>query len=271
MLNTGGADHFSPMAGSRPSMDAQDWPTSGGQWLHSSAMSSPGTSFQTSFSSTTPSVGSDASLTAPLTPSVPIKSARRAAMNGSGTPSSSTSAGSTSKTTGAKARRTSINSLPPGQKPELLPKPTRFRMKDGTGTLVAGEEEAFNKKFPSADLGDDLMQPPLLPSSSRDGDVISGYGYNAPSFVNGSSGHNAQQTMPRTVSSEVGEDEEEEEETLVRSKRRQYNIAGVIPASSTHSYVHHGKQLGSQNDAEEPIAPVESVRERIQRMNRGMH
>ncbi|KAG0053035.1 hypothetical protein BGZ83_001740 [Gryganskiella cystojenkinii] len=132
----------------------------------SSLASSPAASFNSFTSpSTTPSVASDSGLT-PLLSSAPIKSARRAVDNTNGGAQSATSttastvSGSNISPSPRVRHRASISS--PGQKPELLPKPTRFRMKDGAGTLAAGEEEAFRRKFPSADVDDDL----LLSSSS---------------------------------------------------------------------------------------------------------
>ncbi|KAF9960399.1 hypothetical protein BGZ72_007057 [Mortierella alpina] len=210
------------------------------------------------------------------TPTVPVKSARRVAANGAATsmPGSSNTAAS------AKARRLSVTNLPPGQKPELLPKPTRFRMKDGTGNLAAGEEEAFKKKFPSADLDDDLgfSQPQtaaFTPSSS---------GYSSPQETSGRLNSSQYQTPSQRARglrnevlvggsgrSGVEEDDEEEEETLVRSRRRQYT--SPAPTSSNRAQVpspsSYTKSLaGEDSPEEESTTPMESVRERVQRMNR---
>ncbi|KAG0344653.1 hypothetical protein BG004_004284 [Podila humilis] len=120
-------------------------------------------------------------------PSVPLKSVWR-----SGAPASTSSANgvTTSKiatvttTTAptntamaaalARSRRVSVNGAP-GPKPELLPKPTRFRMKDGTGTVMAGEEEAFRRKFPSTLEDDILFSHTQISSPSASSSSSSGY------------------------------------------------------------------------------------------------
>ncbi|KAF9355030.1 hypothetical protein BGX26_007060 [Mortierella sp. AD094] len=250
--NSGSVDHFASLTGGRDSN-------------YSSAATSPSASFQSSFSSGSQAIsGSDLSSTkAVIAPSAPVKAARRTGVNG--TDSSSTTA-TTPVAAGAptKARRTSINiNLPPGQKPELLPKPTRFRMKDGTGTLVAGEEEAFKMRFPSADVDEDLIQltsTSITATTTRtDGDQ-----YMTPSQRARANRHIIQD-----------EEEEEEEETLVRSRRRQYNSPGPIPSSpaSNGSFppatAQQQKQAPTSMDsADEPSTPVESVRDRVLRMNR---
>jgi hypothetical protein len=222
-------------------------------------------------------------------PTVPAKSARRTGVNGGATTTSTTAPVKT-------ARRTSFTSniLPPGQKPELLPKPTRFRMKDGTGNLATGEEEAFKRKYPSADLDEDLMQfqTPAAPVSSSSGlyngvkenspvSLSSGYGRTATSSSTGT--NNSQYTSPSQRATEQlqqqqqqqlspsqrqqqrqqqqQDDDEEEDEPLVRSRRRQHIAPGNTASPST----------GSKNELEEvgdANGPIESVRERVQRMNR---
>lgn len=237
---------------------------------------------------------------------------------------------------------------PPGQKPELLPKPTRFRMKDGAGTLAAGEEEAFRRKFPSAEVDDDLLSSALtnntvslslstpakenglsnVSSSSNNGNQ--GYRHNqggreSPVFDTGVKSLNGNgvsvptsATSPsytdyrtpsqrardlraaqygngsgnRSNGGEVEEEEEEEEEKLVRRNRpsaatlrRQYQeqqqqvrsssppVEDSRPSKSLASQKQSHPQM-RQEDAVAPSAgvddsgPVESVRERIQRMNR---
>ncbi|KAF9121500.1 hypothetical protein BGW39_010496 [Mortierella sp. 14UC] len=223
-------------------------------------------------------------------PTVPVKSARRAGANG-GAPT----------TAPAKvARRTSFNNnnLPPGHKPELLPKPTRFRMKDGTGNLATGEEEAFKRKFPSADIDDDLMQfqTPVAPVSSassgpyygaKDNSPVSssaggGYGRESPTASSSSAygrtatagANNSQYVSPSQRAREQSrqqpsppqrqhqqDDDEEEDEPLVRSRRRHDTTPGG-PASPAAG----GK--GELEEGEDVSGPVESVRERVQRMNR---
>ncbi|KAG0283386.1 hypothetical protein BGZ96_012239 [Linnemannia gamsii] len=211
------------------------------------------------------------------TPAVPVKSARRTGVNG---------------TAPAKvARRTSFNNnLPLGQKPELLPKPTRFRMKDGTGTLVTGEEEAFKRKFPSADVDDDLMQfqtsvavTPVAPVSSpyyaaKDNSPVSSVGYGrespAPSSYGrtttvGAIDNSPQYKSPSERAREViqqphrhHDDEEEEDEPLVRSRRRQHTTPSGPAAGAP------GGKSELEDGGEAEGTPMESVRERVQRMNR---
>lgn len=238
-------------------------------------------------------------------PTVPAKSARRAGVNGATTAASSVTATATAlvKT----ARRTSFNNsnLPPGQKPELLPKPTRFRMKDGTGTLVTGEEEAFKRKFPSADLDEDLMQfqtpvvstapispTPLSPSSSSfsgpyskenltGNSVTGGYAYGRESPVPSSTTQykppsqrvrdvqQQQQQHQQQQRQQQDYDDEEEDEPLVRSRRRHHTpptgpatgLAGAAAEQAT------GKSEIEGEEAAEGT-PMESVRERVLRMNR---
>ncbi|KAF9536936.1 hypothetical protein EC957_009345 [Mortierella hygrophila] len=223
--------------------------------------------------------GSDVS-----TPTVPVKSARRTGVNGGAT------------TAPAKvARRTSFNSnLPPGQKPELLPKPTRFRMKDGTGTLMTGEEEAFKRKFPSADMDDDLMQfqTPVTTATaaaapvsspyyaSNESSPVSSAGYGraspAPSSYGrttavGAGSNNSQYMSPSQRAQEItqqppqrqhDEEDEEEDEPLVRSRRRhQATPSGPTAAAP-------GAKTGMEDGGEAEGTPMESVRERVLRMNR---
>ncbi|KAG0373818.1 hypothetical protein BGX24_011195 [Mortierella sp. AD032] len=233
------------------------------------------------------------------TPAVPVKSARRAGVNGGA---------ATANAPVKVARRTSFNNsnLPPGQKPELLPKPTRFRMKDGTGTLMTGEEEAFKKKFPSADIDDDLMQfqtpaSPVAPvsssysapyygakdnspvSASSSGDELespapsssssTAYGRTT-TATTGSIDNNSQYQSPSQRAREISQqqsttrrqdDDDEEEEPLVRSRRRHQTTPGG-PASPLAGAGAGGKY--ELEDGEEAGAPIESVRERVQRMNR---
>ncbi|KAG0367330.1 hypothetical protein BGZ54_004052 [Gamsiella multidivaricata] len=264
----------------RASMDEQERLKSGGTSAQSSFMSSPAT--------TSPYLNSDSSTM--TTPVVPVKSTRRIGMTGSGTSSTSTASASSSTTpaaaSGSKARRTSVNCLPPGQKPELLPKPTRFRMRDDTGTLVAGEEEAFKKKFPSADLDDDLIQFQTSPSSAtRNRDI--GSNYDSPvqgsAALNGHLHGNTQYLSPsqrarelRLISSSSArteaEEEEEEEETLVRSRHHQVKspapVSSASPSASPSSSSNGRAHAAVQDSAEESMTPIESVRERVQRMNR---
>lgn len=217
--------------------------------------------------------GSDAS-----TPAVPVKSARRTGVNGVTTAPAKV------------ARRTSFNNnLPLGQKPELLPKPTRFRMKDGTGTLMTGEEEAFRRKFPSADVDDDLMQfqttvaaTAVAPVSSpyyaaKDNSPVSsaGYGHESPApssygrtTTAGASDDSSQYKSPSQRTREViqqpqrqHDDDEEEDEPLVRSRRRHH----TTPSGPTTG-APGGKSELDGGEAEG--TPMESVRERVQRMNR---
>ncbi|KAF9926895.1 hypothetical protein FBU30_003616 [Linnemannia zychae] len=205
------------------------------------------------------------------TPTPPVKSARRPGVNGA-----------TAVPVKA-ARRTSINqNLPPGQKPELLPKPTRFRMKDGTGTLATGEEEAFKKKFPSADLDEDLMQfqtPTTttlsIPLSSSSGPQYSvkesfasstGYGRESlalsQGYVNNSQYKSPSQRARETTQQQkpkLQDDDEEEDEPLVRSRRHQYTTPSGSPSPGAKAEV-----VGVEAEGN----PMESVRERVQRMNR---
>ncbi|KAF9283950.1 hypothetical protein BGZ68_004984 [Mortierella alpina] len=219
------------------------------------------------------------------TPTVPVKSARRVAANGAGT---SMVAASPKAAASAKSRRLSVTNLPPGQKPELLPKPTRFRMKDGTGNLAAGEEEAFKKKFPSADLDDDLsLSQPQAAFTSGGAFVGGSSGYGSPQEASerlNSSQYPRPSQRARGLRNDVltggngrygtEEDEEEEEETLVRSKRRQYTSAAPTTTlnsnraqvSSPSSFT---KSVADEDSpVEESTTPMESVRERVQRMNR---
>jgi hypothetical protein len=187
------------------------------------------------------------------------------------------------------ARRTSFNNnLPPGQKPELLPKPTRFRMKDGTGTLMTGEEEAFKKKFPSADMDDDLIQfqtpvtaTPIAPVSSsyytaKDNSPMTSAGYGLENPVPSSYGRtttvgatdNSQYKSPSqrawemTQQSQRQQEDEEEDEPLVRTRRRHH----TTPSGPTAQAPVGKSELEDGGEAEG--APMESVRERVQRMNR---
>lgn len=131
-------------------------------------------------------------------------------------------------------------------------------MKDGTGSLAAGEEEAFKKKFPSADLEDDLIQwqpTDMSPTTS--------YGNDSQARDQGSK---SQYLSPSQRAREAGsgyrgdsgatqddEEEEEEEEKLIRRRRHQSPTNGG---------------LQSRGEAEESGTPAESVRERVLRMNR---
>ncbi|KAG0071709.1 hypothetical protein BGZ90_012160 [Linnemannia elongata] len=201
--------------------------------------------------------GSDAS-----TPAVPAKSARRTGVNG------------TSTAPVKAARRTSFtNNLPPGQKPELLPKPTRFRMKDGTGTLMSAEEEAFKRKFPSADIDDDLMQfqTPVAPAVTAP--VSSSYyaAENSPGRTTAvTAGDNSSQYMsPSQRAREMTQqapqrqdDEEEEDEPLVRTRRRHHTTSSGPTAAVP------GAKADMEDSGEAEGTPMESVRERVQRMNR---
>ncbi|KAG0003645.1 hypothetical protein BGZ80_010710 [Entomortierella chlamydospora] len=238
--NAGNVDHFTSHTGAHDSN-------------YSTPITSPSASFQSSFSSGPQAIsGSELSSTkAAIAPSVPVKAARRTGVNGtdssSTTPTTPVASAAGSPT---KARRASINmNLPPGQKPELLPKPTRFRMKDGTGTLVAGEEEAFKKRFPSADVDEDLIQFTSTSTTTATARTDSSQ-YMSPS-----------QRARANFNTAHDEEEEEEEETLVRSRRRQYNSpAPSSPASNGPTQ--------KQDSADEPSTPVESVRDRVLRMNR---
>ncbi|KAG0320524.1 hypothetical protein BGZ99_004438 [Dissophora globulifera] len=241
----GGSDHYSTLASGRASMDEQDRYRSNAYPAHSSPVSSQSPSS--------------------VPQSVPVKSPRRNGANGN--------VSSTTTPTSASARRTSMSQLPPGQKPDLLPKPTRFRMKDGTGTLVAGEEEAFKKKFPSADMDEDLIQL-QQPSSRRD--IVAGvssYGRASPSPAGSYSADSAQYMSPSRRAREArvvptdDQDEEEEEETLVRSRRRPYKVAdtNAKPLGTSSA---SGRRAVEPQDDDEDEATAESVRERVQRMNR---
>ncbi|KAF8931788.1 hypothetical protein BGZ47_011696 [Haplosporangium gracile] len=219
--------------------------------------------------------GSDAS-----TPTVPVKSARRTGANGAATAPVKV------------ARRTSFNNnLLPGQKPELLPKPTRFRMKDGTGTLMTGEEEAFKRKFPNADIDEDLMlfqtpvtATPVAPISApyyatKDNSPVSSAGYGrespAPSSYGrtttvGVTDNSSQYKSPSQRARETTQqstqrqqdDDEEEDEPLVRSRRRHH----TTPSGPTTGAPGIKSDLKDGGEAEG--TPIESVRERVQRMNR---
>ncbi|KAK3839512.1 MAG: hypothetical protein JOS17DRAFT_189758 [Linnemannia elongata] len=210
--------------------------------------------------------GTDAS-----TPTAPVKSARRTGVNGAGTAPAKV------------ARRTSFtNNLPPGQKPELLPKPTRFRMKDGTGTLMSAEEEAFKRKFPSADMDDDLMQfqTPVTATpaaaatvsspyyATKDNSPVSSAGYGTTTV--GAGENSSQYKSPSQRARETTQqppqryqdDDEEEDEPLVRSRRRHQTTP------SGPSVAAPGAKTGMEDGGEAEGTPMESVRERVQRMNR---
>ncbi|KAF9417757.1 hypothetical protein BGZ94_009873 [Podila epigama] len=276
----------------------------------------------------------------PTAPSVPVKSARRngAVANGASSPST------TAQAALAKSRRASVNSNASlGPKPELLPKPTRFRMKDGTGNVMAGEEEAFRRKFPST-LDDDILlghSSSTLPSSSsssssslqnhdvlkkestesfagrfnsekslgetptvrpnqlqyrspsqraRDlrADVPSSSDYKSLNIGNsnsssGISGISAARSSFERYESKGGakaeveqveddDDDEEEEEKLVRNRpaarqqvvnKQQSQPAVAAPSTSTSR-----ASLEGGVGEEDTDRPMESVRERVQRMNR---
>ncbi|KAG0225165.1 hypothetical protein BGX31_007722 [Mortierella sp. GBA43] len=215
---------------------------------------------------------------------VPVKSPRRApaVTNGTGTSTATASTTSTTPTTSSnspltpsstaaamKPRRISMSNVPPGQKPQLMPKPTRFRMKDGTGSLASGEEEAFRKRFPTADLEDDLIQWQSPTSGS-------------PAFSHSQPQDTTQYLTPsqrarqdiRSGSSNTpngsnqDDEEEEEEETLVRRRRHQFTSAestSSAPSSTNGGYL---AQVSGLNEAEESTVAMESVRDRVQRMNR---
>ncbi|KAF9165750.1 hypothetical protein DFQ26_009432 [Actinomortierella ambigua] len=157
------------------------------------------------------------------------------------------------------------SSLPQGKKPELMPKPTRFRMKDGAGNLAVGEEEAFKRRFPSAD---DFDQDDLLEAS----------------IVSGSSSPRSRSIASPPSSARPSldyirreEEEEEEEEILSRPPRRGRGVLkeyGRVssPASGVSSSLSGPRNQSLQSaleDAEMEDKPIESVRERVQRMNRG--
>ncbi|KAF9975304.1 hypothetical protein BGZ73_001109 [Actinomortierella ambigua] len=152
--------------------------------------------------------------------------------------------------------------LPPGKKPELMPKPTRFRMADGGGHLAVGEEEAFKRRFPSADDFnlDELIEASVVGSNSRPQ----------------SGGTSASSTRPSLdyVRREVEEDEEEEE-TLSRRPRQARGLVkehGRVssPASGvSSSSTPRSPSLQNTLEGETEEKPAESVRERVQRMNRG--
>ena len=184
------------MSQSRPSLDNLRANFSG---QSSSIASSPAASFN---SFTSPSANTSDSGATPLLPSAPIKSARRAVDSGASAAnsnSSSSSQPSASPVAASAAARTRHRASipPPGQKPELLPKPTRFRMKDGIASLAAGEEEAFMRKFPSADIDDEILSltltgnaaSPLSSSSLPRENGVSGRDSPAPatSFSNSNS------------------------------------------------------------------------------------
>ncbi|KAF9352178.1 hypothetical protein BGX34_000134 [Mortierella sp. NVP85] len=142
-----------------------------------------------------------------------------AVINGGGastlTPSTASTTSSTSpvmssSTIGAtKARRVSVGNLPTGQKPDPMPKPPRFSMKTGTGTLASGEEEAFSKRFPSIHAEGDLTQHQQRGSMS----------VQSPSTSQGSN-RTTQYMSPSQRARELqySEEEEEEEERLVRKR-----------------------------------------------------
>ncbi|GJJ69359.1 AP2-associated kinase [Entomortierella parvispora] len=332
---------------SRPSLDNLRANFSG----QSSIASSPAVSFN---SITSPSANTSDSGTTPLLPSAPIKSARRTLDSGVSsstisTPSSSSQPSASPVTASSAATRTRHRTSipPPGQKPELLPKPTRFRMKDGAGSLAAGEEEAFRRKFPSADIDDEILSltssgNTLSPSSSSSfarENGVSGrespapmaslsnnsnshyrlqQGRESPSFDAGvrtinSSGHSVPALADyRTPSQrardqraahfgrngsgreddvDVEEDDEEEEEKLVRRRRPAASSTQQQPASPTVEDSYRSRttangsspiksatrpsqaqpstrQDGGASPGVDDSSPAESVRERIQRMNR---
>ncbi|KAG0321840.1 hypothetical protein BG000_003093 [Podila horticola] len=224
-------------------------------------------------------------------PSIPVKSARRNGANGAAPSSPTTTA---PVATLARSRRVSIGNPPaPGQKPELLPKPTRFRMKDGTGTVMAGEEEAFRRKFPST-LDDDILlssghSPAISPSTLQSSNVhvpvrkesIESFGHNntnAPVRPNlqyrspsqrardlrdvgspsSSSGSSYPATQP-VASGRYDDDDDDGEERLVRNRPRQRQ------QQQQQQQTQQPEVAGGEEDAN---GPVESVRERVQRMNR---
>ncbi|KAF8984844.1 hypothetical protein BGZ46_006786 [Entomortierella lignicola] len=227
---------------------------------------SPSPSFQSTFSTGSPAIaGSEpSSVKSATTPLPPVKSVRRPGVNGAESPSTGITPSPVAPVKAA--RRASMhNNLPPGQKPELLPKPTRFRMKDGTGTLVTGEEEAFKRRFPTADMGDDLIQLNQQLTSTSISSTASKTSSPSPS-IDSYMTPSQRARLNRNALNDAGEDEEEEEETLVRS-RRQYNSpnlnGGRVPAQQRQA------TTNSTDSAEDsPSTPVESVRDRVMRMNR---
>ncbi|KAG0233333.1 hypothetical protein BGW42_007531 [Actinomortierella wolfii] len=178
----------------------------------------------------------------------------------SGTRSRGLSASSNSSTGRTSSQQAS---LPPGKKPELMPKPTRFRMKDGAGSLAVGEEEAFKRRFPSAD-DFDLDEHISATISGSNATLQSGINSTRSSI---------------DYARQVGE-EEDEEETLSRRPRRAREIVKEYervsaPASGASIPLSNSAPRGmsSQNNAPESVGaddqPAASVRERVQRMNRG--
>ncbi|KAF9303209.1 hypothetical protein BGZ74_004180 [Mortierella antarctica] len=231
-------------------------------------------------------------------PSVPVKSARRNGANGADAPSSPTTTTPVAAAL-ARSRRVSVGNPPaPGQKPELLPKPTRFRMKDGTGTVMAGEEEAFRRKFPST-LDDDILfssgHPPATSPSSLAlssnvhvpvrKESIESFGlsnnnntttnspvrpnlqYRSPSqrardlrevgSPTSSSSSHQPVAQPVASSGRYDDDDDDGEERLVRNRPRQRQQQQQAQQPEVAE--------GGEEDAN---GPVESVRERVQRMNR---
>ncbi|KAF9581274.1 hypothetical protein BGW38_001766 [Lunasporangiospora selenospora] len=276
-------------------------PTGGSTSSARASLDDPGLRSQTNLTGL--SVDSHSSASAPF---VPVKSARRtgAGIGASGATPVPGAASSTINATAAnvyKARRASVNNLPPGQKPELMPKPTRFRMKDGTGLLHSGEEEAFRRKFPSsADFEADLIQFGASSESSSQQHTSSVPSTRGKEPGTGESGQWKEQPAATTANTtnlayhdgerlsrssaarreygwqDVGgeyshgneHEEEEEEETLVRSRpanRHRHQDSNVSITG-----------LGPQQTGEEPVlidasdaaTPLESVRERVLRMNR---
>ncbi|KAG0023490.1 hypothetical protein BGZ82_010736 [Podila clonocystis] len=228
------------------------------------------------------------------TPSIPVKSARR---NGASAATATSSSSTTTPVVAAlvRSRRVSVGNPPaPGQKPELLPKPTRFRMKDGTGTVMAGEEEAFRRKFPST-LDDDILlsgySPATSPSSSSisisssihvpvrkesiesfstsEAPVRPNLQYRSPSqrardlrevgSPSSSSSSHQPVTQP-VVSGRYDDDDDDGEERLVRNRPRQRQQQQQQQQAQQSDIVGGGE--------EDANGHVESVRERVQRMNR---
>ncbi|KAF9954343.1 hypothetical protein BGZ65_004109 [Modicella reniformis] len=225
----------------------------------------------------------------PSNSAVSVKSAQRptavsTATNGSGASAPNTGTTSTapstsstpptsssSTTANVRARRISIGSLSPGHRPQLLPKPTRFRMKDGTGTLAAGEEEAFKKKFPSADLDDDLIQfqqpmSPTTTSSSLSGDASASFNERT-QYLMPSQRAREMRSANLGGSGDVHDEEEEEEETLVR-RRRPESFSTLSLSANGAYHDQTTSQEPAPDEGSESATPMESVRERVQRMNR---
>ncbi|KFH73198.1 NAK/BIKE protein kinase [Podila verticillata NRRL 6337] len=238
------------------------------------------------------------------TPSVPVKSARRNVASGAATTSPATS---TPTAALARSRRVSVNNPPPGQKPELLPKPTRFRMKDGTGTVMAGEEEAFRRKFPST-LDDDILLAshsslPTSPTASSstlsssgyveplpqqrnvhvpvrkesiesfgqstsDGSVRPNMQYRSPSQrardLRGEVFSTSSNNHPVVSGSQYDDDDDDGEERLVRNRPRQRQQQQQ-QQQQQQARPETPSAVGGEDESN---GPVESVRERVLRMNR---